>query len=122
MFVRVKYLVIIELTITTLFALVLVKRHQMSCCRFPSFPAGALVTFWDSKNPPAAFLLLLTTLCSRYQSDVFQNHRDNVKRAARILPVPTMHSMDILQQANQNHLDQVHSDQMVLEMIRLRSW
>ncbi len=39
-------------------------------------------------------------------------------RAARILRVPTMHSRDILQQANEDHLDRVHSDKMVLEMIR----
>ncbi len=32
-------------------------RHQMSCCRFPSFPADSLVAFWNPKNPPAALLL-----------------------------------------------------------------
>jgi hypothetical protein len=31
---------------------------------------------------------------------------------------PTMPSGDILHQAKEDHLDQAHSDQMVLEMIR----
>jgi hypothetical protein len=39
-------------------------------------------------------------------------------RVARILRVPTMHSRDILLQAKRDHLDRVHSDKMVLEMIR----
>jgi hypothetical protein len=33
-----------------------------------------------------------------------------------------MHSRDILLQAKGDHLDRVHSDQMVLKMIRRRSW
>ncbi len=37
-------------------------------------------------------------------------------RAARILWVPTMHLKDILLQSKGDHLDQVHSDQVVLEM------
>jgi hypothetical protein len=40
-------------------------------------------------------------------------------RVAGILQVPTMHSREILLQAKGNHLDRVHSDQMVLKMIRL---
>ncbi len=43
-------------------------------------------------------------------------------RVAGILRVPTMHSRDILLQAKWDHLDQVHSDQMVLEMIRQGGW
>ncbi len=43
-------------------------------------------------------------------------------RVAGILHVPTMHSRDILLQATGDLLDQVHSDQMVLEMIRRGSW
>ncbi len=39
-------------------------------------------------------------------------------KAAGILRVPSMCSRDILLQAKGDHLDQVHSDQMVLEMIR----
>jgi hypothetical protein len=38
--------------------------------------------------------------------------------AAGILRVPTMHSRGILLQAKGDHLDQVHSDQMFLKMIR----
>jgi hypothetical protein len=37
---------------------------------------------------------------------------------AGILRVPTMHPRDILLKAKGDHLDQVHSDQMVLVMIR----
>ncbi len=48
----------------------------------------------------------------------FQNQKHNVERAAGIFWVPTMRSRDILQQDKGDHLDQVHSDQMVLEMIR----
>jgi hypothetical protein len=54
---RVKCLVISELTITTLSAHVFIMRHQISCCRFHSLPAGSLVPFWNPKNPPAALLL-----------------------------------------------------------------
>ncbi len=39
-------------------------------------------------------------------------------RVAGILRVPTIRSRDILLQAKGDHLDRVHSDQMVLEMIR----
>ncbi len=53
-FARFNYLVIKELTIATLSAQVFVVRYQMSCCRFPFFPAGSLMAFW---NPPAALLL-----------------------------------------------------------------
>jgi hypothetical protein len=38
-------------------------------------------------------------------------------RAARILRVPTMRSRDILHPAKRDHLDRVHSDQMVFKMI-----
>ncbi len=30
----------------------------MSCCRFPPFPAGSLVAFWNPKNPSAALVPL----------------------------------------------------------------
>jgi hypothetical protein len=67
-FARVKYLVIMELTITSLFAQVFVMRHHMSCCRFPSFPTGSLLAFWNPKKPPAA-LLLPTNGPVQYQSN-----------------------------------------------------
>jgi hypothetical protein len=38
-------------------------------------------------------------------------------RVAGILRVPSTYSRDILHQAKGDHLDQVHSDQMVLKMI-----
>jgi hypothetical protein len=40
----------------------------MSCCRFPSFPVGSLVAFWDPKNCQAA-LLLLTNHIVQYKSN-----------------------------------------------------
>jgi hypothetical protein len=43
-------------------------------------------------------------------------------RVVGILRVPTMCSKDILLQAKGDHLGQVHSDQIVLEMIRRRVW
>jgi hypothetical protein len=43
---------------------------------------------------------------------------DGAMRVARRLQVPTMHSKDILFQAERDNLDWVYSDQMVLEMIR----
>jgi hypothetical protein len=46
------------------------------------------------------------------------SRRYSVIRAAGTLWVPTMHSRDILQQAKGYHLYLVHSDQMVLEIIR----
>jgi hypothetical protein len=52
---------------------------------------------------------------------IFQNH-DSVMRAAEIFWVPTMRSREILLQAMGDHLDRVHSDQMVLEMIRRGGW
>jgi hypothetical protein len=48
----------------------------------------------------------------------FYDYKDRVVRVARILWVPTMRSRDILLQATGDHLRQVHSDQMVLKMIR----
>jgi hypothetical protein len=42
-FIWVKYLVITELTIATLFAQVLVVMHQISCRQFLCFSAGSLV-------------------------------------------------------------------------------
>jgi hypothetical protein len=44
-FARVKYLVITELKIATVFAQLFVMRYPMSCCQFPSFPAGSHVAF-----------------------------------------------------------------------------
>jgi hypothetical protein len=43
-------------------------------------------------------------------------------RVAGRLRVPTMLSRDILLQAKGDNLDQVHLDQMVLEMIRGGGW
>jgi hypothetical protein len=43
-------------------------------------------------------------------------------RVTGILQVATMHSRDILLQAKGDHLDRVHSDQMVLDMIRQGCW
>jgi hypothetical protein len=68
-FARVKYLVITELTITTLFSQVFVMRHQMSCCRFPSFSAGSLVAFSNPKKTLAAALLLHANHPVQYQSN-----------------------------------------------------
>ncbi len=71
-FAGVKYLVITELTIATLFAQVFVMRHQMSCCRFSSLPAGSLVAFWNPKNPQQLCCFIATTQCSTSQIQSLQ--------------------------------------------------
>jgi hypothetical protein len=43
-------------------------------------------------------------------------------RVVGILQVPTMHSRDILLQANGDHLDRDYPDQMVIEMISRGGW
>ncbi len=112
MFVRVKYLLIMELTIATLFAKVFVMRHQMSCCRFLCFSNGLL----KNHRTPSSFV-------ASYQRPSavpveFHNCNDRVTKVAGKLQVPTMCSGDILLQARGDHLGQIHSDQMVIEMIR----
>jgi hypothetical protein len=74
------------------------------------------MAFWNPKNPPAALLF-------QYQPPSavpieFHNYKDSVMRAAGILWVSTMHSRSILHETKRDHLDRVHSDQMVLEKIR----
>jgi hypothetical protein len=73
------------------------------------------VTSWKLIEPPSSFVAswqLHSALPVK-----FHNHKDSVMRAAVILWVPTKHSKNILLQAKGDHLDQVHSDQVVLEMI-----
>ncbi len=54
----------------------------------------------------------------QYWGVEFYDYKDSVMRVAGILQVPTMHSKDILLQAKWGSSWRVHSDQMVLEMIR----
>ncbi len=92
----------------------------MSCCRFPSFPAGSLVTFWNLKSPPAA-LLLLTNHIVQYQS--YSKITKTVSREQSgyygflLCTQATFSSKPM-----GDHVDRVHSDQMVLEMIRWGGW
>jgi hypothetical protein len=97
-----------------------VRRHQMSCCMFPSFPAGSIVTLWNPKNPPQFWHSNFVASYQQHSSVQveFHNNKDSFLRAAEILQAPTMCSRDILQQAKGDHLDRVHSVQMVLKMIR----
>ncbi len=48
----------------------------------------------------------------------FYDCKDSVMRVAGILWVPIMRSRDFLLQAKGDHFGRVHSDQMVLKMIR----
>ncbi len=85
-FARVEYLVITELTIATLFALVFVMRHQLSCCRFFALPAASLVASWKTIEPSSSSV-------ASYQSPSavpvkFHNYNDNVTRVAGRLWVP----------------------------------
>jgi hypothetical protein len=102
-FARVKYLVITQLTTATPFAQVSAMRHQMSCCRFPSFSAGSLVAFSEPEEPSSSCV-------ASYQPPnavlvEFHTYKDSVMRAAGMLLVPTMCSRDILHQAKGDHLD-----------------
>ncbi len=69
----------------------------------------------EPKEPPSSFV-------ASYQPHSavpveFHNYKDSVMKAAGTLRVPTKHSRDILHKAKEDHLDRVHSDQMVLKMI-----
>ncbi len=58
-------LVIKELINVSLFAWMLIMRGQMSWCWFLCFPAGSLVAFWKTIEPPSSFVALyLTCQCS----------------------------------------------------------
>ncbi len=84
--------VITELVIATLFARVLVMKHQMTCCRFLCFSIG-LVTFWKIIEPPAALLSHI-----KHSSAVpveFHIYDAIVTGVARRLQVPTICSKDI---------------------------
>ncbi len=117
-FAKVKYLVITELTIATLFSQVFVMMQQMSFCQFLYFSSrlicGLLITH---RTPPAA--LLLHTNRPSAVPVKFKNYNDSVTRVAGRLRVLTMSLRDILLQDKEDHLDQVHAEQMVLKMIRV---
>jgi hypothetical protein len=79
MLARVKYLVITELTIATLFARIIVMRHQMSCYRFLCFSSG--LTCGLLKKP----YICRTPSSSNCPSAVpvkFHNYNDSVTRVA----------------------------------------
>ncbi len=86
MFARVKYLVIMKLIISTLFAQVFVMRHQMSCCGFFFFSSGLTCGLLKSHRTPHAALLLHTILPSAVPVE-FHNYNDIFTRVARRLPV-----------------------------------
>jgi hypothetical protein len=54
-----------ELTIATLFALVFVVRHQMTCCRFLCFFIGLTCGLLKNPKPPS----LIPTAPVQYQSN-----------------------------------------------------
>jgi hypothetical protein len=84
---------------------------------FFAFPSGSVVASWKTIEPLAA--LLLHTNCPSAVPVKFHNYNDNVTRVAGRFRVPTIRSKDILLQAKGDHLCRIHSDQMVLQMIRL---
>jgi hypothetical protein len=110
MFARVKYLVIMELTITTLFARVFVMSHQMSCCWFLCLSGGLARGLLETNRTYQQLCCFIPTAPVNYQSNSIITDSDT--RAARILQNPTIHSRDLLNQVKGNHLDWVHSDQM----------
>ncbi len=82
----------------------------MLCCQFLCL---SIRPFGEPLNP-AADLFLHTN----HPSAVLVKFHNYNERLARIWQVPTMRSRDILLQAKGDQLDQVRSDQVVLEMIR----
>jgi hypothetical protein len=85
--------VITELTIATLFARVLVMRHQTSFSFF-AFQAVSLMASWKTIEPPSSFFASYLT---HQSSSIIAMIR--VTREAWRLRVPTMRSKDILHQA-----------------------
>jgi hypothetical protein len=80
------------------------------------------VAFSKTIQSPSSFVVSYQTYqCSTVPVE-FHNCNDSVTRVTGRLRVPTMRSKDILLQAKGDHLGQVHSDQMVLEMIRGGGW
>ncbi len=71
----------------------------MSLCWFGFivFPAGLLVAFWKTTEPPAAFLP--HTQHANAVPVKFHNCNESVMRVAGKLRVPTMRSRDIMHQA-----------------------
>jgi hypothetical protein len=65
MFARVKYLVITELTIATMFAQVFVMRHHMSCCQFLCFSTYGLL---KNHRTPQQLCCFILTAPVQYQS------------------------------------------------------
>jgi hypothetical protein len=101
---RVKYLVIMELTIATLFVRVFVMRPKMSCYWFLCFSSRLTCRLLKNhKIPPAA--LLLHTYCPSEVPVKFHNYSDSLMRVAGKLQVPTMHSRDFLLQAKDGSRD-----------------
>jgi hypothetical protein len=60
---------------------VFVKRHQMYCCRFPSFPAGLLRPFGTQRTLQQLCCFLPTKSAVPFK---FCDHKDSVMRAAGI--------------------------------------
>jgi hypothetical protein len=66
-FARVKYYVIMELAIATLFAQVFVMRHQMSCCRFLCFSSGFTCGLLKNHRTPQQICCFIPTAPVQYQ-------------------------------------------------------
>jgi hypothetical protein len=100
MFARVKYLVIAELKIATLFTQVLVMRHQMSCCWFLCLSSRLTCGFLETIEHTSSFVALYQPP----QCSTSQVHNSSVTRVAGILRAPPICSRDILLQAKGDHL------------------
>ncbi len=68
MFARVKYLVITELTLATLFAQVFVMRHQMSCCPFLCLSSGLTCSLLKNHRTPYQFFCFVLITPVQYHS------------------------------------------------------
>jgi hypothetical protein len=103
--------VITELTIATLFALVLVMRYQMSCCRFLCFTSRLTCGLLKNHRTPKQLYCFMPNTPVQCQSSSL---------IAMIVSWEYTGDYGFLlcKLRGGGHLGRVHPDQMVLEMIR----
>jgi hypothetical protein len=110
-------LVIKELTIATLFAQVLVMRHQMSCCRFLCLSSELTCGLLKNHRALQQLCCCIPNTSVQYQSNTIIAmivSQEKPKNCGFLLCAQRTFCI----KPKEDHLGQVHSDQMVLELIR----
>jgi hypothetical protein len=116
-FARVKYLVILKLTIATLFTQVFVMRHHIFCSWLLCFSSGLTCGLLKNHRTPQQLCCFIPT-CQCGTSQVPQLQLLCHKSSREIMGsdyVLKRHSAS----GQGDHLYWVHTDQMVLEMMKL---